>query len=320
MKYLKTFKILSIKDIDLKISYQFQIFILVLFAISFLTFISNGFLYAIKNSIIIIFSMFFIFYFVVIHEYGHAFAAKYFGYKTRDIILYPMGGVASVSGEWDKKSWHEFVITIFGPITNFLFALITFFLMQMFQEKNSIQYAICELIFKINYTLFIFNLIPVYPMDGGRILRSIISIIYKDWWAATVHVIRASFILGLLAIPLGFYFGHALAGALILFAALNAQQELDYLKNLRELENIEKEKLDLILDYISSSFKENEAELLKKFFWWSVREKISEEIFKKTFEYICFEMQDINNYEKMNVRLKADENLFFKEICEVANK
>ncbi len=113
---------------------------------------------------------------VLLHEFGHALAAKLFDVQTRDIILTPIGGLARLLNV-PKKPFHELVITLAGPLVNLLISgLMAVYLATResgFQLAPTI--AIGDLpvfIFYINLFLFGFNLIPAFPMDGGRILRA----------------------------------------------------------------------------------------------------------------------------------------------------
>ncbi len=105
---------------------------------------------------------------VLLHELGHALAARHYGIPVREITLYPIGGVAALA--YMPKNWRrEFVIAIAGPAVNFalagLFAL-TYFL---------VPGALLGWLIAINLGLALFNLIPGFPMDGGRILRALLA-------------------------------------------------------------------------------------------------------------------------------------------------
>jgi len=116
---------------------------------------------------------------VLLHEFGHAFAAMYFGVKTRDIILTPIGGLARLES-MPKRPVEEFVITLAGPMVNLLIVgLIAIYLGTIgpgFALDRQISTGDLPLfLFYINLFLFIFNLIPAFPMDGGRILRAMLA-------------------------------------------------------------------------------------------------------------------------------------------------
>lgn len=108
---------------------------------------------------------------VLLHELGHALAARHYGIPVREITLYPIGGVAALA--FMPKDWRrEFVIAIAGPAVNFalaaLFALAYFLL-------PGVPGVFGGWLVAINLGLALFNLIPGFPMDGGRILRALLA-------------------------------------------------------------------------------------------------------------------------------------------------
>lgn len=109
----------------------------------------------------------FIFTMVVLHELGHALAARQFGIGTRDITLYPMGGVAALNRPAHNVK-EELAITAAGPLVNFALAGVAWFgapYLGMFAYP----------LFMVNMGLGLFNLLPAFPMDGGRILRALLA-------------------------------------------------------------------------------------------------------------------------------------------------
>ncbi len=121
---------------------------------------------------------------VVLHEYGHALAARKYGVQTKDIILSPIGGLARLNFIPEKPK-QEFIIAIAGPMVNLLIAtliLIGILLSGSYIIPDEESIAILmhpigflQMIFVLNLVLFFFNLIPAFPMDGGRILRALLS-------------------------------------------------------------------------------------------------------------------------------------------------
>ncbi len=125
-----------------------------------------------------------IFVCVILHEYGHALTGKRFGVKTQDIIISPLGGLARMTN-MPEKPIHEFFIVIAGPLVNLAIGTFIGVIMYFITGKFSMDLLTYDfnkpeeyirMLMPINLGLFLFNLIPAFPMDGGRILRSLLSI------------------------------------------------------------------------------------------------------------------------------------------------
>lgn len=121
-----------------------------------------------------------LFFCVLLHEFGHVFAARRYGVKTPDITLWPFGGIASLERIPDKP-WQEFVVAIAGPLVNVAIAaaLIAYlgFTSVDVQSLARIEDPKTSMIVKLagaNIFLVLFNLIPAFPMDGGRVLRALL--------------------------------------------------------------------------------------------------------------------------------------------------
>ena len=115
----------------------------------------------------------FLFIFVLFHELGHALAAKYFKINTKDITLYPFGGIARIS-QSPNNCWEDLVISFAGPLANFLIAALLLLI------DIIIPVSFLKLLILINIAMGVFNLIPIYPMDGGRILNAILSTVVNE--------------------------------------------------------------------------------------------------------------------------------------------
>jgi Zn-dependent protease len=118
---------------------------------------------------------------VVLHELGHAAMARRFGVETREIVLYPIGGVARLDRIPSGKA--ELLIALAGPAVNLILAgmLIAWLVVRQVQVSFSPEDLLAgsaPVVWQLltaNLTLFFFNLVPAFPMDGGRILRAILS-------------------------------------------------------------------------------------------------------------------------------------------------
>lgn len=122
---------------------------------------------------------------VIPHEYGHALTAQKRGFPVRDITLLPIGGMASIGGNWYENWRDEFWITVNGPLVNVVFALLA---APFAIYGNSLALTILE----INTILLAFNLLPLHPMDGGRILRSLLNGLTGDTLKATIWTRRVA--------------------------------------------------------------------------------------------------------------------------------
>ena len=127
---------------------------------------------------------------IVLHEYGHALTARYFGIATRDITLYPIGGIASLE-YMPRNPRQEFLIALAGPAVNIVLAALFYFLF----PQGMIRFWMVW----INMILAAFNLLPLFPSDGGRILRAFMAFFMPHNKATII----ASFVGQFLAILLG---------------------------------------------------------------------------------------------------------------------
>lgn len=119
---------------------------------------------------------------VVFHEFGHSLAAQRYGIQTKDIVLYPIGGVARLE-KLPEDPKQELWVAIAGPLVNIvLFAVLsgilgfTGFDLENLEEIKISPLTIIPYLASANLILAVFNLIPAFPMDGGRILRAFLAI------------------------------------------------------------------------------------------------------------------------------------------------
>jgi Zn-dependent protease/predicted transcriptional regulator len=141
---------------------------------------------------------------VLLHELGHSFTARSLGLPVNSITLHIFGGVSSLTQE-PKSPRIEFQITIAGPLVSLILAGVFYLLHAAVGGTSSEVVAVLGYLASVNLILGIFNLIPAYPLDGGRVLHSIV-------WAVTGNMGRATRI----ATTVGKFFGYLfIAGGLI---------------------------------------------------------------------------------------------------------
>lgn len=121
-----------------------------------------------------------VFAIIVLHELGHALAARYYGIPTKDITLLPIGGVARLQ-RMPEKPVQELVVALAGPAVNVVLAVLfgaIVFVKDMRPDPEqalTFQMGVVEELFLVNIFLVLFNMLPAFPMDGGRVLRALLA-------------------------------------------------------------------------------------------------------------------------------------------------
>lgn len=144
------------------------------------------------------------------HELAHSLIAIQQGEKVRRITLFILGGVAHLSEE-PKEASKEFFMALVGPLTSFSIAVICYFLVPVLRPVSEPVAASFRYLSFINMLLGIFNLLPGFPMDGGRVLRSII-------WKFTGNLKKATGIAS--SVGQGFAYLFIVLGFLMMFKGL----------------------------------------------------------------------------------------------------
>lgn len=171
------------------------------------------------------------FLFVMFHEFGHILMAKYLGIKVGDITLYPIGGAARIQIKVDEPG-KELVVTLAGPIVNLMFCGMFFLL---FKFTNFISSDALIVLFAINFVLFVFNMVFAFPLDGGRILRSVLTFILKgNYVLSTIIAVRISQVIYLASLVYGMYFFDVMLIFFSVLMPLIAEMEIHFVQRYYE--------------------------------------------------------------------------------------
>ncbi|MFP6738427.1 MAG: site-2 protease family protein [Planctomycetota bacterium] len=169
---------------------------------------------------------------LLLHELGHSLTARRYGIKTREIKMFFLGGVAMIERS-PREPRQELIITVAGPLVNFVIAAILFPLLLLFSNdqpageqsmaEQPMAYGLLAFLLAINLVFGLFNLLPGFPMDGGRILRALLAL-KLPYLKATHIAVRIGQLVGAAFIVLavmGIWGGisSGLIGALILIVA-----------------------------------------------------------------------------------------------------
>jgi Zn-dependent protease len=114
---------------------------------------------------------------VLLHELGHALAARRYGIQTRNIVLLPIGGLAQLE-RMPEKPGQELVVAVAGPLVNVVIVLALGLVMAALRLDPfhpTFAGGLPSALLSVNVVMILFNLIPAFPMDGGRVLRALLA-------------------------------------------------------------------------------------------------------------------------------------------------
>ena len=160
-------KVLTLFGISVEIHVTFIILPLIFFV-----------LFGLKGLVLILF----VFLCVTIHEFTHSLVARRFGGEITTIVLFPIGGMAMMK-KLPEKPMHEFITSIVGPLSNVIIAFILYFPLVRILGPETLKFPpsladwphTIAYMFWVNIILAIFNLLPAFPLDGGRVFRAFLA-------------------------------------------------------------------------------------------------------------------------------------------------
>jgi Zn-dependent protease len=173
---------------------------------------------------------------VMLHELGHSLMARVYGVNTRDITMYPIGGIARLE-RMPERPIEELFIAIAGPLVNVVISLVffggmllagTFERMSDVRSGGFVDKLVSEL-FLMNVALVIFNMLPAFPMDGGRVLRAVLAMWIDRIRATQVAVLVAS-VFAVLFVGLAIFGQQPLIGLIGVLVLFLGRQELAMLR------------------------------------------------------------------------------------------
>jgi len=174
---------------------------------------------------------------VVLHELGHSLVAKAFGLPVHEIVLLPIGGVAKMEKN-PEKPVHELLISIAGPLVNVAIAAVLVISTGAIERFKSLDpHGLVDgqpmapsgttflfWLIAANVTLAVFNLIPAFPLDGGRVLRSVLAMVI-GFSRATRIAVSVGQVLAVALGLLGLFDGNFILAFIAVFIFLGAGQE-----------------------------------------------------------------------------------------------
>ena len=181
-------------------------------------------------------SLLLIFTTVILHELGHCMAARKYGIEVPRIVILPIGGMAQFS-RMPREPRQEFVITAAGPAVNF--AIVLLMLIAPFYEPTRLLNTLeirthLDLLFLANLAMGLFNLLPVFPMDGGRLLRAVMAS-KLPYLTSTRIAFEIARVLAFVGMAFFLYHHHYLGVALLGFVFVAGRMEYHHIRDSEEI-------------------------------------------------------------------------------------
>ncbi len=242
---------------------------------------------------------------VFLHELAHSVIAQKKGLPVRSITLFFFGGLANIESD-PEKPMVEFKISIGGPIASL--GLGVLFYLLYIADFGVYLTPLFDYLSKINFMLAIFNMIPAFPLDGGRVFRSII-------WAYTDNLKKATRIasnsgkifgalliaLGIVALPAGLWF--IFLGMFLMFLAETGYKQV--------LMKFALEKID-IKELVAERPLINPDWSIEEFFNYCRKENVLAGIAKKDGKYYKIDLNDLPSIKKSSIEMPAVSSLMTK--------
>jgi Zn-dependent protease/CBS domain-containing protein len=215
-----SFKIGSIFGIPVKVHLTFLL-LLVLIYFAGASIVGRGGLSGVIFVVLIFAS-------VIFHELSHCLVARHFGISVLDITLLPIGGVSRMPAPVSDPT-QEMLISAAGPISSLVLAVLLWFAAMFLGYSVSladfwVRGSLLAQLAVVNLVLAVFNIIPAFPMDGGRILRGLLGL-YLAPFTATRIAVGVGQAFAILLFFLGFYQGNLFMILIALFVYLGAEAE-----------------------------------------------------------------------------------------------
>jgi len=193
-----SFKLLKLFGIPIRVHYLFLLLLLVVSVLAGVSAEDRG----LEQGLIVAGAVMVTFVMVVLHELGHSIVARRFRVRVKDIILLPIGGMARML-DIPRQPKQELLIALAGPFTSFVLAGVFFLTGWLL---GFLHYDGYFFLVVINLMLGFFNLLPAFPMDGGRVLRSILAWRYP-FMRATRIAVRVARVIAFCGVLAGIYSG-----------------------------------------------------------------------------------------------------------------